>query len=71
MVAPVKEESSQGKNESLDSLVVLVVWCIWLERNSRVFRNVIGSVIATVTTVLSSCDLWCRVQLVDRSQLLM
>jgi hypothetical protein len=61
----------KARRRAFDSLVILVVWCIWLERNSCVFRNITRSLSATLTTVLSSCDLWCRTQLVDRLHLLM
>jgi hypothetical protein len=34
-----RKQVSKGRRKAFDSLVVLVARCIWLERNSRVFRN--------------------------------
>jgi hypothetical protein len=29
----------RDRRKAFDMVVILVVWCIWLERNNRVFRN--------------------------------
>jgi hypothetical protein len=59
------------RRKAFDSLVVLIVWCIWMEHNARVFRNQAGLVSAVVATVFACCDLWCRANLAGRSQLVM
>jgi hypothetical protein len=53
-----------------NSVVYLVAWCLWLQRNDKVFRN--GSLLplALLCVITSCCNLWCRANLVDRSSLL-
>jgi hypothetical protein len=50
---------AKPRRKAFDSLVALIIWSIWLERNSRVFRNQVGSVTAVVTSVIDWCELWC------------
>jgi hypothetical protein len=59
------------RRKTFYSLMMLMVWTIWLERNARVFRNQSRSVTAAVDSVFASCDLWRRARLVERSQLFM
>jgi hypothetical protein len=52
-----------------DSLVVLVCWCVWLQRNDRVFNGVAWLAAVLVDHILALSDQWCRANLVDRSAL--
>jgi hypothetical protein len=56
-------------HKAFDLLVALIIWSIWLEHNSRVFRNQVVSVMVVVASVFDWCELWCRANLVVRSLL--
>jgi hypothetical protein len=43
---------------AFDSIVLLVAWLLWLERNSRVFRSLCRSLVAILTQIWESIDLW-------------
>jgi hypothetical protein len=34
----LQEENSESAAEVFDSFVILSAWCLWLERNARVFE---------------------------------
>ncbi|KAM3386139.1 hypothetical protein ACQJBY_009655 [Aegilops geniculata] len=43
----------------LISLMLLVSWEIWKERNARVFRNLAVPVGVIVARIKEECNLWC------------
>jgi hypothetical protein len=49
-----------------DSIVALVSWTIWLERNEYVFRGMSRLPSQMVATVLAELESWCRASVVDR-----
>jgi hypothetical protein len=61
-----QEESSQGAEESVR---LLSVWCLWLERNVRVFDGRPSSPSALLGSLWSLVDTWCRAGFVLRSRL--
>jgi hypothetical protein len=59
----------RDRKRAFDSLVALATWCVWLERNERVFRNTCTTVPQLVSKIVSEVEQWCRARLVDRSRL--
>jgi hypothetical protein len=57
------------RRKLFDSLVVLVVWFLWLERNNRVFIRMPTPADRFIDDIWSSCDQWMRAKLIDRSLL--
>jgi hypothetical protein len=52
-----------------DSIVILAVWCLWVQRNDKVF-GIGGEVSCGSLVFWNHCDTWDRASLVDRSLLL-
>lgn len=44
--------------KGLDSLVMLVAWSLWKERNSRVFRSLSKTPALLVSKVITKCRIW-------------
>ncbi|GJN32057.1 hypothetical protein PR202_gb20530 [Eleusine coracana subsp. coracana] len=63
-----RKRVAKACRRAFDSLVVLVVWSLWVERNARVFRQRSKSTTALATHVLDELDWWCRAGSVDRSR---
>lgn len=59
----------QWRRKCFDSIFILVVWKLWLERNARVFRQRSSQVSAVIHQFWSDVEVWCLARLVDRSQL--
>jgi hypothetical protein len=59
----------QVQRKAFDSFVILVVWCIWLEHNNRVFRNQALHPSQSIKSLWLRCELWCRSGLISRSLL--
>jgi hypothetical protein len=57
------------RHKAFDSLVTLVAWRVWHERNERVFHSTCNLLPQLVGNILAELDCWCRVQLVNRSHL--
>jgi hypothetical protein len=47
---------TKARRKAFDSIVILVVWGIWLERNPRVFSNASVSPPAIVDTLWEACE---------------
>ncbi|KAG0551010.1 hypothetical protein BDA96_01G387000, partial [Sorghum bicolor] len=45
--------------EAFDSLVLLVAWSLWKERNSRVFRGAASAVQVVARSLVAEADAWC------------
>jgi hypothetical protein len=58
---------TKARRKSFDSLVVLITWSLWLERNSRVFRGTAEPVLRILDSILAKGKLWCNAKLVARS----
>jgi hypothetical protein len=65
----VRKRVAWPRRKVFDSVLTLVAWSIWLERNERVFRAVSMQPAQTVIGVMVELDCWCRASLVDRSSL--
>nr|BBF89367.1 hypothetical protein [Oryza barthii] len=55
---------------SFDSLVLLVSWQLWRERNSRVFVSVLSSVAVVLESILSEGRLWSLAAIASFGELL-
>jgi hypothetical protein len=62
-----RKKVGKPRRKASDTLIILVVWCIWLQRNTRVFRNGTESAVATVEVIVMHCNLWSCARLLDRS----
>jgi hypothetical protein len=60
----------QRRRKAFDSLVILVAWELWLERNDRTFSSRARTAMALAIHVSEQVELWCRASLIIRSQLL-
>ncbi|OEL30014.1 hypothetical protein BAE44_0008967, partial [Dichanthelium oligosanthes] len=58
------------RRKAFDSLCLLVLRHLWLERNSRVFRGVSLLSGSLVEVIFDQVVLWSRAGLLDRSSLL-
>lgn len=55
----LRDGHNRLKQKGVDSMVMLIVWCLWKERNARVFDNAPGrSVSDMVQHVLMEGQLW-------------
>jgi hypothetical protein len=57
----------KGQCKAFDSLIVAVVWSIWLQRNDRTFRSSSPSLAGLVDNVWMTIELSCCARLLDRS----
>jgi hypothetical protein len=64
-----KKSVSKPRRRAFDSLVLCVVWNIWLHRNACVFRSAIASPTTVVDSVWAVVDLWSKAGLLVGSQL--
>jgi hypothetical protein len=55
--------------KAYDSLCFLIEWSIWLECNSRVFRNGARLLDMLCASILELAKLWCKTRLLSRSEL--
>jgi hypothetical protein len=60
----------KSRRKAFDLFVFLVVWLLWLERNTRVFSSTATTTLALVHSFSDQCNLWCQAGLVVRSHLL-
>jgi hypothetical protein len=61
---------TKAHRKVFDSLVLLVAWSLWLERNNRVFNRKISTVVAVISCILCRVKIWGRAGFVRRSELL-
>jgi hypothetical protein len=59
---------TKARRKAFDSLVVLITWNLWLERNSRVFRYSTSTTSRLPDGIWSKCELCCA-KLIVRSEL--
>jgi hypothetical protein len=70
-VASRKKADRQGPAQGVfDSLVVWVAWCVWLERNNRVFRGTVKSTDSVACVAWEMLQVWCQAGIVVGSMLL-
>lgn len=65
----VRKSLQKQRRKGFDSLFTLTVWCLWLERNARVFRHQASLASVVIHGLWTEMDLWCTAKLVDRSQI--
>jgi hypothetical protein len=73
LVVQCYKRSSQGFEkgfETFNSLIILVAWEIWKQRNSCVFEEARPNVQVVQQTVADECGLWCSVGALALSELL-
>jgi hypothetical protein len=58
---------AKARRKAFDSLVVLISWSLWLERNARIFRGTAEPVPRIIDSILAKGELWCSAKLVARS----
>jgi hypothetical protein len=39
MVASLTQIGSKGRHKAFDTFTFLIAWCLWLQRNDRVFNH--------------------------------
>jgi hypothetical protein len=59
----------KGRRKTFDSVVALVSWSLWLQRNDRVFKNGSSSPALLVDHLVASMEQWCRAKLMVWSNL--
>jgi hypothetical protein len=65
----VRKQVPQTRRRAFDSFVVLVVWCLWRERNVRVFDAKCARPDRLVELIGAQVELWCKARIMSRSQL--
>jgi hypothetical protein len=55
--------------QAFDSLILLVDWLLWIERNDRTFSSRSCTAAALAIHVAEQLELWCRAGLIVRSHL--
>jgi hypothetical protein len=65
----VRKSIARARRKAFDSVVVLVVWSVWLERNEHVFRDERKQPSQVAASILAELHNWCDAKLVDRSSL--
>jgi hypothetical protein len=59
----------KGRCKAFDSLVVATSWAIWTQRNDRTFGRAALLPSRMVEVIFESIENWCRVGIINRSQL--
>jgi hypothetical protein len=54
---------------AFDSLVILIAWLLWIERNDRTISSRSCTAAALAVHVVEQLELWCRAGLIVRSLL--
>lgn len=65
-----RKQIPKPRRKAFDSLVILVTWTIWLERNDRVFKRKVQSPTAIVDFIWSELAQYARAKLIDWAALL-
>jgi hypothetical protein len=55
-----RKQVAKEHRKAFNSLIIAIVWSIWLERNERCFARSCKSPTAVVRDVWNSVDMWCR-----------
>jgi hypothetical protein len=55
----IREQLQAEVRPSFDSMVLLVTWTLWKERNARVFRRRASAAPAMAKEMLMEAELWC------------
>jgi hypothetical protein len=63
-----RKRIGKPRRKAFDSLVILVAWSLWLERNARIFTVVAVPPSSCIRGIMVEVDLWCCAKIVDRSQ---
>lgn len=66
----VRKAVVKERRRGFDSLVCLVVWQLWLERNARTFNRRAAQVPAMLVKVWSEVKMWCLAKIITWSQLI-
>jgi hypothetical protein len=59
----------ERRSSFFHTLLILVAWLLWLERNDRTFSSRSRTAAALAIHLSEEVELWCRACLINRSQL--
>jgi hypothetical protein len=65
-----RKQVAKNRQKAFNLLVFLVAWSLWLERNIRVFNRSTSLVAAMLVSIQGRVELWSRVGLLNRSELI-
>lgn len=65
-----RQRVGRPRRKGFDSLFLLVVWHLWLERNARVFQRRPLQPTARLRAIAEELHQWCLARIVSQSQLL-
>jgi hypothetical protein len=57
----------KDRQKCFDSLIILVIWQLWLQRNARVFHSSCLSVAVLAQAIWSECVVWGRAKIISGS----
>jgi hypothetical protein len=55
----VRKQIAKARHKAFDSTVACVAWCVWLERNDRVFRTTTKSEMEVARAAWNLLHVWC------------
>ena len=55
-----RDQLGTARRKGFDSLIILGAWCLWKERNRRVFDGVGRTVVAITDSVVDEADRWAQ-----------
>jgi hypothetical protein len=58
-----RKRVQKERRKTFDSVFALVSWCLWLQRNSRVFNYRRVSANALADLIWAKGEMWCRAKL--------
>lgn len=64
-----RRQIPKPRRKAFDSVVVLIAWYLWLERNARTFQRAASPVAVVLTSISEAIALWCRAHLIVGSAL--
>lgn len=53
-----RKRVDKADRKTFDSMVLLISWCIWLERNCRTFNSTEKNVVQLIQTIIDKASLW-------------
>uniref|UniRef100_K3XSL4 DUF4220 domain-containing protein n=1 Tax=Setaria italica TaxID=4555 RepID=K3XSL4_SETIT len=53
-----RKRVDKADRKTFDSMVLLISWCIWLERNCWTFNSTEKNVVQLIQTIIDEASLW-------------